>query len=93
MCACPAAAACVLVALKEALLGWSFQQTARPGRPRLQACGWAALAMCVGYMGTDMSGLGEVALPDNPGAVFKSDDIARKSAVWTKWGYGTASMR
>ncbi|KAF5841315.1 hypothetical protein DUNSADRAFT_13589 [Dunaliella salina] len=66
-----------------------------PKLPQLQmgACGLASAAMCVAYMMTGMSGLEWHALPDNPGAVYKSHDIVYKHYVWSKWGYGQNSMR
>jgi len=57
------------------------------------ACGIVSSAMCAAYMITGMSGLEWHALPDNPGAVYKSNDIVYKHYVWSKWGYSQNSMR
>lgn len=86
---------CALLALKDANWGWAHQPPRRPkAAAELGGCGWAAVAMCAAYMATDMSGLGEVGtLPDNPGSVFKSPDVAYKSRVWERWGYGQVTMR
>ncbi|GFR43177.1 hypothetical protein Agub_g4227, partial [Astrephomene gubernaculifera] len=88
-------AVCALIVAKECYWGWQHQRTRRlaTSAPRLQLSGLAALAMCAGYMLTDMSALGEVALPTNPGAVFKSPDVAYRSSIWHKWGYGQVLMR
>ncbi len=87
------AAVCALLALKEGLWGWQHKRRRDGAPPRLELCGWAALAMCALLMATDMSGLAEVALPTNPGGVFKSPDIAAKSKVWSNWGFNQVQMR
>ena len=76
-------------------MGWQHKRKRRlaASAPRLELTGLAAAALCAGYMLTDMSGLGEVALPPNPGAVFKSPDVAYRASVWQKWGYGQVQMR
>ncbi|KAG2486182.1 hypothetical protein HYH03_015145 [Edaphochlamys debaryana] len=83
-------AICLLLAAKEAAWGW---QAKRRSRPRLELTGLLALGMCAGYMLTDMSAMSEVSLPTNPGAVFKSPDVAYRSSVWNRWGYGGVQMR
>ncbi|KXZ55307.1 hypothetical protein GPECTOR_3g441 [Gonium pectorale] len=88
-------AVCALVAAKEACWGWQHKRrrSLAASAPRLELCGLLSLAMCAGYLLTDMSALGEVSLPTNPGAVFKSPDVAYRSSVWNKWGYGQVQMR
>ena len=61
--------------------------------PHLEGCGFAAVAMCALYMLTGMSGLSQYALPTNPGEAFKMADVAQKSKIWTRWGYGNVEMR
>ncbi|GLC44821.1 hypothetical protein PLESTB_001210300 [Pleodorina starrii] len=84
-------AVCGLLALKEAAGLWQPKRSRQP--PGLGIHGFTALLMCLGYMVTDMSALGEHALPANPGSVFKSPDIAYRSRVWQEWGYGQVQMR
>uniref|UniRef100_UPI0035A3D71D CrTam39 n=1 Tax=Chlamydomonas reinhardtii TaxID=3055 RepID=UPI0035A3D71D len=88
-------AVCALIVLKEVSVGWQHKRKRRlaASAPRLELTGLAAAALCAGYMLTDMSGMGEVALPPNPGAVFKSPDVAYRASVWQKWGYGQVQMR
>ncbi len=91
----PRPAICVLLFAKDAWWGWQHKRrrTLAASTPSMGLCGAAALALAAGLMLTDMSALGEVALPDNPGAVFKSPDVAYRSSVWSKWGYGQVQMR
>jgi hypothetical protein len=50
--------------------------------------------MCTLYMWTGMGGDGvDGSLPLNPGAVYKSEDVALKHRVWKAWGYGNQTMR
>lgn len=88
-------AICVLLFAKDAWWGWQHKRrrTLAASQPSMGLCGAAALALAAGLMLTDMSALGEVALPDNPGAVFKSPDVAYRNSVWSKWGYGQVQMR
>lgn len=61
----------------------------------LLSAGAAALALCGGYMLTDMGGLssGEHgSIPENPGGVFKVDSVTRKHKAWQTWGYGDVPM-
>jgi hypothetical protein len=61
---------------------------------QLGATGWASAAMCALYMWTGMGGDGvDGSLPLNPGAVYKSEDVALKHRVWKAWGYGNQTMR
>ncbi|GIL49895.1 hypothetical protein Vafri_6208 [Volvox africanus] len=80
-------AVCALIVLKEAARSRLLNS------PGWSALGLTALATCVGYMLTDMSALDDMALPSNPGSVFKSPDIADRSRVWEEWGYGQVQMR
>eukprot|EP00955_Chlamydomonas_euryale_P059173 357296-Chlamydomonas_euryale.AAC.5 len=63
------------------------------GGERWGGCAKACALMCVAYMWTGLSGLDELALPTNPGAVYKSPDVATKHRVWQRWGFGSAAMR
>ncbi|GLI63015.1 hypothetical protein VaNZ11_005875 [Volvox africanus] len=80
-------AVCAVIVLKESARSRLLNS------PGWSALGLTALATCMGYMLTDMSALDEVALPTNPGSVFKSPDIADRSRVWQEWGYGQVQMR
>jgi hypothetical protein len=92
---CPArpAATCAALAGYEYFRGWRHKRTRRGRRPHLEGCGLAAAAMCALYMATGMSGLSQYALPTNPGEAFKMVDVAEKSKVWARWGYGSMEMR
>lgn len=102
-------ATCAALAAKEYFLGWEHkpavryagggrqphngqQQSERQAR-RLGGAGASAVAMCVMYMWTGMGELGELRLPDNPGAAFKMQDIAQKQRIWARWGYARSPMR
>ncbi len=91
----PHAAVCALLFVKDGFLGWAHQRSRQVDGPqaRLGLCGAVSLALCCGYCLTDMSGLPEVALPTNPGGVFKAPDVAMRSQVWSRWGYGDVQMR
>jgi hypothetical protein len=59
----------------------------RPPQMSLFSVGSAALALCGGYMLTDMGGLASPekpygAIPENPGGVFKIDSVIRKHKAW-----------
>lgn len=91
----PPAAVCACLAARDYYWGWPHRgrEGSRQDSNRLSGSGTAAVAMCVGYMWTGMSGLWEFALPTNPGAVFKHPNVAFKSRVWEQWGYGQVYMR
>ncbi|KAG1676463.1 hypothetical protein FOA52_002283 [Chlamydomonas sp. UWO 241] len=88
-------------ALSEVMWGTGGRSTSSSQRGgRLQSsqerwggCARACALMCVAYMWTGMNGLDELALPTNPGAVYKNPDVSIKHRVWEKWGFGNAAMR
>ncbi|MEW5297265.1 MAG: hypothetical protein WDW38_006089 [Sanguina aurantia] len=86
---------CLALSLKERFQGWQHKRGTHEHRVRqLGVAGWSAIAMCLSYMWTGMSGLSDdLHLPMNPGGAFKLPNIAIKSKVWDRWGYGGLPMR
>lgn len=88
-------AVCALLAGHEYFSGWRHKRARRRARrePKLEGCGWTAAAMCALYMWTGMGGLAQYSLPTNPGEAFKAADVATKSKIWARWGYGDVELR